>query len=377
MPANRVPEGSVDRPPSAGDGDEGLGCPPAAALDDVERALLAQLHFAAGAWQEGLAVLGTSRSDARGLSLLEARGRFGAGDREAALRLLDELLGTYPHDTLALHYQAQLLAQSGRPHDAAGALRRVVEHMPDFPGALQSLASLTFPGPPYRELLKRVHDALRPRTYLEVGVEHGTTLALAVHSQQVVGVDPVPRPSTRELPSVTRLFHMTSDEFFAGHTRQDVFGEQPLDLAFIDGMHWFEYALRDFCNVERWCTPASTVILHDCLPVMAVAAERERRTSFWVGDTWKALECLLRERPDLRISVVPCYPSGLVVIRGLDPRSTLPSERLEALFSEYHSVSYPYEPGALPRHYAVVANTEPQLSQFLAALVDGVARGRA
>ena len=26
-----------------------------------------------------------------------------------------------------------------------------------------------------------------------------------------------------------------------------------LDLVFIDGMHLFEYALRDFMNVERYC----------------------------------------------------------------------------------------------------------------------------
>jgi hypothetical protein len=108
---------------------------------------------------------------------------------------------------------------------------------------------------------------------------------------------------------------------------------------------------------------------------MPVAAERERRTSFWVGDTWKALECLLRERPDLTISIVPCYPSGLVVIRGLNPRSDLSSERLEALYSEYRAVSYPYEPGALPRHYPLVANTEPQLSELLAALANGASRG--
>jgi hypothetical protein len=291
------------------------------------------------------------------------------------LRLIDDLVRKRPHDPLALHYQAQLFAQSGRPREAARALQRVVQHVPDFPGALQSLASLTFPGPPYRELLRRVHDTLRPRTYLEIGVEHGTTLALAVHSQQVVGVDPVPRAPTRELPAVARLFHTTSDEFFARHSRQDVFGAQPVELAFIDGMHWFEYALRDFCNVERWCTPGATVILHDCLPVMPVAAERERRTGFWVGDTWKALECLLRERPDLMISIVPCYPSGLVVIRKLNPRSGLSSDRLEALFSEYRAVSYPYEPGALPGHYPLVANTEPQLSELLAALAAGASRG--
>ena len=31
------------------------------------------------------------------------------------------------------------------------------------------------------------------------------------------------------------------------------------DLAFIDGMHHFEFALRDFANLERHCAPGSTM----------------------------------------------------------------------------------------------------------------------
>ena len=287
-----------------------------AALDAVERALLAQLHFSAGAWREGLDLVRAGGTEARGLGLLEARALFALGERDAALDLLNDWVLRAPDHGLGHFYQAQFLSQAGRAPEAAAVLRALVGHQPDFPGALQALATLMFPGPPYREVLRRIHDILRPRTYLEIGVEHGTTLALAVHSQQVVGIDPVPRPPTRELPPAARLFHTTSDAFFAQHSREQIFGADVVDLAFIDGMHWFEYALRDFCNVERWCASTSTVILHDCLPVAGIAATRERQTAFWVGDTWKALECLLHERPDLHISIVPCHPSGLVVVQN-------------------------------------------------------------
>jgi hypothetical protein len=344
--------------------DAALGA--ASAPDDVERALLAQLHFTAGAWQAGLDAC--SGGAARGLSLIEARGRFGLGQRDLALNLLERLLAERPGDALVLYHKAQFLAQSGRRQEAVLVLAGLVASLPDFPGALLTLASLVFPGPPYRDVLARLHGALRPRSYLEIGVEHGTSLALAVHSRQVVGVDPVSRPPTRALPAAARLFQMTSDDFFAQHERADVFGDTPVDLAFLDGMHLFEYTLRDFMNVERWCGPGSTIVLHDCLPPHPVAAARERRSSFWVGDAWKALECLLERRPDLHVTVVPCYPSGLVVIQNVDPASTLLRGALEALSLRYVNLGYPYEPGVFPSHYPLVANAEPQFGRLLAAM---------
>jgi Methyltransferase domain/Tetratricopeptide repeat len=339
--------------------------PGATALDDVERALLAQLHFATGDWQEGLAVALASERSLRGLALIEARARFGLGEQQAALTILASLLARDPGAVLARYHEAQFLSQAGRAREAVSSLRHLLQRMPDFPGALQLMAQLVFPGPPYREVLRRLHAGLRPRTYLEIGVEHGTSLALAVHSQQRVGIDPVPRAPTRELPPGTRLFQSTSDAFFLAHRREDVFGDQVVDLAFIDGMHWFEYALRDFHNVERWCGPRSTIVLHDCLPAAGIAASRERRTSFWVGDTWKALEYLLSERSDLSLSIVPCHPSGLIVVRKLDPGRITPSEALAAASARYLPLEYPYEPGAWPSHYPIVPNTDAQLARLL------------
>ena len=122
-------------------------------------------------------------------------------------------------------------------------------------------------------------------------------------------------------------------------------------------------------NVERWCHAGSTVVLHDCLPVAEVAAARERRTSFWVGDCWKALEYLLRERPELRISIVPCYPSGLVVIQGLDPRSPTSVEELAALHRQYLLLPYPDSCDGWPSHYPMVSNDDHELHRLISALV--------
>ena len=37
-------------------------------------------------------------------------------------------------------------------------------------------------------------------------------------------------------------------------------------LAFIDGMHLFEFALRDFINTERHCSPKAVIVFDDILP---------------------------------------------------------------------------------------------------------------
>lgn len=347
----------------------------AASLDDVERALYAQLYFASGGAREGLALARSKPGSSGALALLEARALFSLGDAASALALIERRLAAQPQDLLSLYYKAQFLAQSSRAAEAARVLEALIERMPDFPGALESLAPLVFPGPSYRDILRRLHDVVRPRSYLEIGVEHGTTLAFAIHSPIVIGIDPAPAPMARSLPARARHFQMTSDDFFARHRRSDVLPHE-VDLAFIDGKHWFDYALRDFCAVEAWCGPASTIVLHDCLPVARAAASRERRTRFWVGDTWKALECLLTERPDLSVSIIPCYPSGLVVVRRLSPSSSELRSRLDQLVARYMPLDYPYAVGAPPPSYPLVPNTEPQLGRLLESLRHAPAAGQ-
>ena len=342
----------------------------ASELDDVERALLAQLYFASGGHGEGLVLARSRPGSSAALALIEARARFGLGDTGGALALVEQRLAQRPGDLLGLYYHAQFLAQSGRAAEGARVLGTLIERMPDFPGALETFAPLVLPGPSYRDILRRLHDVLRPRTYLEIGVEHGTTLAFAVHSEHVIGIDPAPPPAGRVLPARARYFQTTSDAFFEAHARSDVL-PGAVDLAFIDGKHWFDYALRDFCAVEAWCAPGSIIVLHDCLPVAKAAATRQRQTRFWVGDTWKALECLLRERPDLQVSVIPCYPSGLVIVRGLDPASRVLPEKLDELVARYTPLDYPYPIGSLPPGFPIVANAEPHLGRLFESLRAG------
>ncbi|WP_337133804.1 class I SAM-dependent methyltransferase, partial [Staphylococcus aureus] len=94
-----------------------------------------------------------------------------------------------------------------------------------------------------------------------------------------------------------KLVRSTSDEFFFKHANE--FLKQPPDLAFIDGMHLFEYALRDFINIERHSSSNTLVVIDDIYPNHPAQAERDRRTRAWTGDVWKLHAILTDYRPDL------------------------------------------------------------------------------
>ena len=151
----------------------------------------------------------------------------------------------------------------------------------------------------YFDLIRRLHVALRPRTYLEVGVHTGKSLELVGPETQIIGIDPTPAVRTR-INDNAQLFFETSDDFFATHDVAALLDGQPIDMAFIDGMHLFEYALRDFRNIERWAEPDSVVMVHDCYPLDAASSGRVRDSDTWTGDTWKLVPCLRAAAPRSR-----------------------------------------------------------------------------
>jgi hypothetical protein len=167
------------------------------------------------------------------------------------------------------------------------------------------------------------------------------------------------------VPQRARVFHETSDAFFARQSREQALGEHRLDLSFIDGMHWFEYALRDFMHVEAWSQPDGVVVLHDCLPVLPLWATRQRRTRFWVGDVWKVVSILREHRPELRVKIVATAPSGLCVVRGLDPTSRVLHERLDEIVARYRDLPYPARALEAPAGFELVPADEAGLREAL------------
>ena len=191
----------------------------------------------------------------------------------------------------------------------------------------------------YFDVLADLHQSLRPATYLEVGVFRGDSVRLALDDTVCVGVDPEPMLAPGN-ESNCHVEVMTSDAFFAGSRPHELFGDRPVDLVFIDGMHVFEYALRDFMNAETLTSPESLIALHDCLPRDAPTASRERTTGHWTGDVWRLILCLLDHRPDLDLSIIDIPPSGLCLVRGLNPSDHTLRDNYESIVEQYLTLGF-------------------------------------
>jgi hypothetical protein len=200
----------------------------------------------------------------------------------------------------------------------------------------------------YASFLKRFHQNFKPRNYFEIGVQTGGTIEFAECAS--IGVDPffqIDRPFMLNKPSCF-LYQMTSDSFFKAYKPDVIFGE-PVQMAFLDGMHWFEFLLRDFINTERCCSPNSMIFMHDCIPTDAHVARRigddyslidqSTNPNWWGGDVWKTVAILLKYRPDLRIISFNAPPTGLVAITNLAPSSSFLSTNYFDLIDEYNNIT--------------------------------------
>ena len=163
----------------------------------------------------------------------------------------------------------------------------------------------------YLDFLERLHAAVQPEAYLEIGLRHGDSLALA--SCPSLGVDPAFNLKV-ELGENVTLLRETSDEYFGRKWPLKPLGGRRVDMAFIDGMHLSEFALRDFMGVEQLSRWTGVAIFDDILPRTVEEANRDRRTRAWTGDVYKVLRMLECHRPDLICLRVGTKPTGLLLV---------------------------------------------------------------
>lgn len=177
------------------------------------------------------------------------------------------------------------------------------------------------------EFLALLHAELKPRKYLEVGVQYGTSLNLAATAEVAIGIDPLPlcRPHGNQ-----QIFSMTGDDFFQYMGMTDW-----IDLAFIDGSHLFEDALRDFINIEMHSHPGTVVVFDDVLPTTQEMTSRTMVPGHWTGDVWKLYQILNAHRKQLRVLLVDTEPTGTMLVYGLDSKDQTLAFTYKQIIDEY------------------------------------------
>jgi hypothetical protein len=198
----------------------------------------------------------------------------------------------------------------------------------------------------YLRLLPALQEVRPVRSYLEIGVNMGKSLCQMNCGS--IGIDPhfVIDRDVRGSKPFLHLLEMTSDDYFKT-VRTELIFPDGIDVAFLDGLHLLEALLNDFINVEPLMAPDGIVFMHDCLPINAEMTERDRRPalrkdveykSHWTGDVWKLVPILRQYRPDLRLQLLDCEPTGLVAVTGFDSSSTVLRDEREAIVAKYMPV---------------------------------------
>jgi len=185
------------------------------------------------------------------------------------------------------------------------------------------------------ELLSHLHQRIKPETYLEIGVQAGNSIIKAQQETNVIGIDPLDCIMYK-LPANIKMFFQTSDDFFERKDVSNILNHKKIDLAFIDGMHLFEYALRDFINIEKLSGPNTVITLHDCIPSDAYTSSRDFHEGSWTGDVFKIILVLKKYRPDLRIYNF----NDLCVVTNVNPLNTILKENYDEIVNEYIDLTY-------------------------------------
>lgn len=155
--------------------------------------------------------------------------------------------------------------------------------------------------------LTHLRRYLPQRSYLEIGVSKGATF-LNVPFEHKVAVDPKFRFKVKNTPHET-YHEVTSDAYFA-RLADDV----RFDCVFIDGLHHWEQALRDFDNALQHTHRKSVILIDDVYPCdeFSILRSQEkavamrllktpgvRHANAWHGDVFKAAFMIVYFYPDI------------------------------------------------------------------------------
>jgi len=279
-----------------------------------------------------------------------------------------DMLGPQSRDCTEEHHLAlgEACELWGAIGEAEASYRAALAMNPDYEPAHTRWSIMRLPGDWYDSWLRRLYSLLEPETLIEIGVAEGNSLAMAPPRTLAIGVDPDPK-IVRALGPSTHVFAETSDAFFGRRGPDALLAGRPLGVGFIDGLHLFEQALRDFINLESYCGAGSIILLHDTIPLNEATQSRVRTTIFHTGDVWKAALCLKHYRPELDVFTVATPPSGLTVVTGMNPGSRVLAERYREAVDRFIDLPYSEIERDVKTKLDVMANDWPPVEARLRA----------
>ena len=163
------------------------------------------------------------------------------------------------------------------------------------------------------------------KNYLEIGVNRGKCLFNIRGGKNRFAVDPFFNfNSWKKFKAIVknsdnfrnRYFEVTSDIFF--NENQNLLSQNPIDLAFIDGLHTFSQCLADVQNTLKNLDSNGIIVLHDCNPLdqlaafpansiddaRAALANHPDWKNIWNGDVWKVIVHIRKHHPELSAFVL-------------------------------------------------------------------------
>jgi len=218
----------------------------------------------------------------------------------------------------------------------------------------------------HTDFLRFLKSSIGAEIYLEIGVQAGTTLFLEPMPKLVIGVDPAFHVVTPIKSSCQcALFRQTSDVFFDGNYFATV-SANPVDLTFVDGLHWSEFALRDVRNSERISHRKSIILVHDIAPQNATMAARKECPVAWMGDVYKIIPALQKFRPDLSLACIGDVPyAGMGVIWNLNPTDQTLFDRYDEVVAFMNTIEYERDFEALVKS-TFISYKSPEFNRMLA-----------
>jgi hypothetical protein len=185
-------------------------------------------------------------------------------------------------------------------------------------------------------LIRTLMKEKKLHNYLEIGVFNGH-IFFRIKSSFKVAVDPEFKfDSLRKMGKIilnpynlfNQYFEKTSDAFFVENAEQ-IFSKKRIEIALIDGMHEYEFALRDIENTLRYLSGDGVIVVHDCNALTKESSSSYSEwkaghgTGTWNGNIWKTILHLRSLRSDLNVFVLDC-DHGLGIITKRKTEKTLP-----------------------------------------------------